>query len=251
MRPPLLPSGPARERADRLLVERGIFDSRSKAKAAIEAGLVRADGSLVRKASEMLPSEALIAAEAPHPFVSRGGVKLSAALDAFGFDPGDQTCLDVGASTGGFTDVLLQRGARHVYAVDVGHSQLHPSLAADRRVTSLEGTDARELDSTIIPELIDGLVADVSFISLKLVLPAAAAFLRERAWLVTLVKPQFEAGPAHVRKGIVRDASIHQTVCNDIAAFVAALGFEIVGLVPSPIAGQEGNQEFLLGARHG
>ena len=241
----------ARMRADLALVERGFFDSRAKAQAAIAAGLVTADGVAVRKASEPLDDTAAILAEAPHPWVSRGGVKLAAALDAFAIEPAGLVCLDLGASTGGFTQVLLSRGAARVYAVDVGHGQLHPTVAKDPRVVRLEGTDARRLNAALIPEPIDLLVADVSFISLKLVLPPALPLLRPTAKVVALMKPQFEAGPAHVRKGVVRDAAVHQAVCDDIAAFVASLGFTIVGLIPSPILGGDGNREFLLGAQRG
>lgn len=240
-----------RRRADLVLVERGLFDSRARAQAAIAAGLVTADGVAVRKASELLDEAATILAEAPHPWVSRGGVKLAAALDAFAIEPAGLVCLDLGASTGGFTQALLSRGAARVYAADVGRGQLHPEVAGDPRVVSLESTDARRLDATLIPEPIDLLVVDVSFISLKLVLPPALPLLRPAATLIALVKPQFEAGPAHVRKGIVRDAAVHQAVCDDIAAFVTSLGFTIIGVVPSPITGGDGNREFLLGARRG
>jgi 23S rRNA (cytidine1920-2'-O)/16S rRNA (cytidine1409-2'-O)-methyltransferase len=240
-----------RKRADVILVERGFFASRARAQEAIAAGLVAVDGTPVRKASEMVPAEAVIAAEAPHPYVSRGGVKLAAALDAFAIDPKGCICLDVGASTGGFTEVLLLRGAAHVYAVDVGHSQLHPKIAQDTRVTSLESTDARALSPSVVPDPVDLLVADVSFISLKLVLPAAIGLLKPRASLAVLVKPQFEAGRDRVKKGIVRDEAVHLAVCEDMTGFIASLGFEPLGLVPSPIEGGDGNREFLLGARRG
>lgn len=242
---------PARERADVLLVRRGFFESRARAQAAIAAGLVTADGAPVRKASEMLSAEAKIVAEAPHPFVSRGALKLVAALDAFGINPRGLVCLDVGASTGGFTEVLLERGAQKVYAVDVGRGQLHPKVAANPRVVSLESTDARALDPALIPEAPDLLVADVSFISLRLVLPASTALLQPAASLAVLVKPQFEAGRAHVSKGIVRDERVHDAVCREIAGFVESLGFAVMGVIPSPIEGGDGNREFLLGARRG
>ncbi len=240
-----------RRRADLLLVERGFFASRAKAQAAIAAGLVTVDGTPVARASDQVRAEGEIAAEAPHPWVSRGGVKLAAALDAFAIDPRGRICLDLGASTGGFTEVLLSRGAERVYAVDVGHGQLHPKLAVDPRVVSLEATDARRLDRTLVPEPIDLLVADVSFISLKLVLPPVVPLLASDAALVALVKPQFEAGPALARKGVVRDEAVQRRVCDDIGAFVVSLGFQIVGLMPSPILGREGNREFLIGARRG
>jgi 23S rRNA (cytidine1920-2'-O)/16S rRNA (cytidine1409-2'-O)-methyltransferase len=238
-------------RADVVLVERGFYASRSRAQEAIAAGLVTADGKPVRRASEAIPDGAAIRAEEPHPWVSRGGVKLAAALDAFGLDPRGLVCLDIGASTGGFTEVLLARGAARVYAVDVGRGQLHPRVLGHPRVTSLESTDARSLDRSRIPDPVDLAVVDVSFISLRLVLPAAVALLARRAAIAVLVKPQFEAGPAHVKKGIVRDEAVRRRVCREIADFVAALGFEVLGPVPSPIAGGDGNREFLLGARRG
>jgi 23S rRNA (cytidine1920-2'-O)/16S rRNA (cytidine1409-2'-O)-methyltransferase len=238
-----------RKRADVVLVERGFFSSRARAQEAIAAGLVAVNGATLRKASESVPDEALISAGQPHPYVSRGGVKLAAALDAFRIDPAGCICLDIGASTGGFTEVLLGRGAAHVYAVDVGHGQLHPKVAGDARVTNLEGTDARLLNATLVPQPADLLVGDVSFISLKLVLPAAIARLKPRATLAVLVKPQFEAGRERVKKGIVRDEAVHRDVCESMTAFVASLGFTPLGLVPSPIEGGDGNREFLLGAR--
>ena len=234
-------------RADRLLVERGLFESRAKAQAAIAAGLVIADGVTVRKASDEIATDAAIDARAAHPYVSRGGVKLAAALDTFGFDPKRRIGLDVGASTGGFTQVLLQRGAARVYAVDVGRAQLHASLRERPGVVSLEQTDIREL-KPLKPEP-DLVVIDVSFISLKQVLPAALKLAASSAQLIALIKPQFEAGRERVRKGVVRDAAVHVAVCDDIAAFVASLGWRVVGLTPSPITGGDGNAEFLLGAK--
>ena len=234
-------------RADRLLVERGLFESRAKAQAAIAAGLVIADGVTVRKASDEIAIDAAIDARAAHPYVSRGGVKLAAALDTFGFDPKRRIGLDVGASTGGFTQVLLERGATRVYAVDVGRAQLHASLRERPGVVSLEQTDIREL-KPLKPEP-DLVVIDVSFISLKQVLPAALKLAASSAQLIALIKPQFEAGRERVRKGVVRDAAVHVAVCDDIAAFVASLGWRVVGLTPSPITGGDGNAEFLLGAK--
>jgi 23S rRNA (cytidine1920-2'-O)/16S rRNA (cytidine1409-2'-O)-methyltransferase len=238
----------SRRRADRLLVERGLFDSRAKAQAAIAAGLVTVDDTPVRKASDEIPVDAALRARAAHPWVSRGGVKLAAALDHFGFDPAGHVCLDVGASTGGFTQVLLARGARLVYAVDVGSGQLHPSLRGAPAVVAFEGTDIRALDPARLPEPPDVLMVDVSFISLKLVLPAALALARTPARLVALVKPQFEAGRGNLKKGIVRDPQVQAAVCDDIAAFVCSQGWTVVGVIPSPIAGGDGNREFLLGA---
>lgn len=240
-----------RKRADVVLVERGFFASRARAQEAINAGLVTVNGTVIRKASDSVPEEAVITAEQPHPYVSRGGVKLAAALDAFHIDPKGCICLDIGASTGGFTEVLLMRGAAHVYAVDVGHGQLHYKIADDPRVTNLESTDARSLSPALVPEPADLLVSDVSFISLKLVLPPAIALLKPHATLAVLVKPQFEAGRDNVKKGIVRDEAVHRAVCEDLQAFIASLGFTVLGLVPSPIEGGDGNKEFLLGARRG
>jgi 23S rRNA (cytidine1920-2'-O)/16S rRNA (cytidine1409-2'-O)-methyltransferase len=239
----------SRMRADRLLVERGLFESRAKAQAAIAAGLVTADGKQVAKASDKLPADAVLQANPEHPYVSRGGVKLAAALDHFGFNPAGRICLDVGASAGGFTEVLLARGARHVYAVDVGRAQLHPRLRAQAKVTSLEATDIRSISPALFPEPPDLVTIDVSFISLTLVLPPALALVRPPAQLVALIKPQFEAGRGHLKKGIVRDPQVQAEVCDRIAHSVANLGWTVIGIIPSPIAGGDGNREFLLGAR--
>lgn len=238
---------PPRERADLLLVRRGLFESRARAQAAIAAGLVSADGVVLRKASETVPVSAQIEAQAPHPYVSRGGVKLAAALDAFGFDPAGLHCLDIGASTGGFSDVLLRRRAAHVTAVDVGQSQLHESLKAHPRLSSLEGQDIRTLDFARLPQPPALAVIDVSFISLKLVLPEAARLLAPRGRIVALVKPQFEAGRAALKKGVVRDEAVQAQVVQEIADCLAALGFSLSGPIPSPIEGGDGNREFLLG----
>jgi 23S rRNA (cytidine1920-2'-O)/16S rRNA (cytidine1409-2'-O)-methyltransferase len=237
-----------RQRADRLLVERGLFESRAKAQAAIEAGLVSANGVAVRKASEEIAADAMLRASAAHPYVSRGGVKLNAALDHFGFDPKGRVCIDVGASTGGFTQVLLERRAARVYALDVGHGQLHESLRTRPEVVSLEQTDIRALSPARLDPRPDLITVDVSFISLKLALPAALALAERPAQLVALIKPQFEAGRANVKKGIVRDEAARAAVCADIASFVASLGWRVAGVIPSPIAGGDGNAEFLLGA---
>jgi 23S rRNA (cytidine1920-2'-O)/16S rRNA (cytidine1409-2'-O)-methyltransferase len=239
---------PKKDRIDRLLVGRGLFDSRAKAQAAIEAGLVSADDVPVRKASEEVAADADLSATPAHPYVSRGGVKLAAALDHFGFDPSGRVCLDVGASTGGFTQVLIERGARRVYAIDVGRGQLHASLRAQPQVVSFEETDIRAFAADMMHETPDFLTVDVSFISLKLVLPAALKLAAARAQLVALIKPQFEAGPALAKKGIVRDTSVQAAVCADIIALVAALGWRIASVIPSPITGGDGNAEFLLGA---
>src|SRR5262249_32150046 len=218
---------PARMRADRLLVERGLFESRAQAQAAIAAGQVTADGVPVVRPSDAIATDAVQNAAPAHPWASRGGVKLAAALDHFGFHPARLACLDVGASTGGFTDVLLARDARRVYAVDVGRGQLNVRLAAQPQVVSLEATDVRHLTPAMLTEPPDAVVVDVSFISLKLVLPAALALARTPAWLVALIKPQFEAGRARVKRGIVRDPQIHAAVCEDIAAVVAGLGWAV------------------------
>jgi 23S rRNA (cytidine1920-2'-O)/16S rRNA (cytidine1409-2'-O)-methyltransferase len=241
----------SRQRIDRLLVERGLFESRAKAQAAIEAGLVTANDAPVRKASEEIPLDAKLRASAAHPYVSRGGVKLAAALDHFGFDPGGRVCLDVGASTGGFTHVLIGRGARRVYAIDVGCGQLHDSLRTRPEVISIEDTDIRTVSPAVFRETPNLVAVDVSFISLRLVLPAALKLVAHRTQLVALIKPQFEAGPAAVKKGVVRDAAVQAEVRDDIAAFVTSLGWRVLGVVPSPIAGGDGNVEFLLGAMRG
>ncbi len=236
-------------RADIALVERGFFASRAKAREAIEAGLVMLDGRVVEKPSEPVHEDANLAASAPYPWVSRGGVKLAAALDAFAFDPAGKSALDVGASTGGFTHVLLSRGAAHVTCVDVGHGQLHPLISSDKRVKSREKCDARSLraeDLAPPPQLI---VSDVSFISLALVLPGVLALAAEKAEAVVLIKPQFEAGPEFVKKGLVRDSQAQQAACEKISALVKSLGWGVVGLIESPIQGGDGNREFLLGAR--
>jgi 23S rRNA (cytidine1920-2'-O)/16S rRNA (cytidine1409-2'-O)-methyltransferase len=240
-----------RKRADVALVERGLFESRARAQAAIAAGLVTADGVALRKASETVADGADLRASPEHPWVSRGGIKLAAALDHFGFDPAGRACLDVGASTGGFTEVLLARGAARVYAVDVGCGQLHARLREDKRVVSLEATDIRMLDSRAFAGMPDFATVDVSFISLKLVLPSLDRLLRTPAHLVALIKPQFEAGREHVKKGIVRDPAVHAAVCEDVSAFVVSRGWTVAGIIPSPIAGGEGNKEFLLGAMMG
>jgi 23S rRNA (cytidine1920-2'-O)/16S rRNA (cytidine1409-2'-O)-methyltransferase len=239
-----------RQRADRLLVERGLFESRAKAQAAIAAGLVSANDVPVHKASEEIQVDAALRASPAHPYVSRGGVKLTAALDCFGIVPTGRICLDVGASTGGFTQVLLERGARQVYAVDVGRGQLHESLRARPDVVSLEGTDIRTLSSDRLSEAPDLITADVSFISLKHALPAALALAKPPVQLVALIKPQFEAGRAALKKGVVRDQAVHAAVCADISVFVASLGWRVLGVIPSPITGGDGNAEFLLGASH-
>ena len=235
-------------RADVALVKAGLFDSRARAREAIEAGLVTADGVVVPKPAAPVGETAVLRAEAVHPWVSRGGVKLAAALDGFGLSPAGLFCLDVGASTGGFTEVLLARGARRVVAVDVGHGQFHAALARDPRIRLLEARDARSLTPTDLDDLPSFLTIDVSFISLRLVLPVVLPLAAVPATLVALVKPQFEAGRSRVGKGVVRDPAIHQETCAAVAETVAGLGWHVRGMLASPIAGGDGNREFLLAA---
>jgi 23S rRNA (cytidine1920-2'-O)/16S rRNA (cytidine1409-2'-O)-methyltransferase len=239
-----------RKRADIVLVERGFFSSRARAQAAIAAGLVSVDGVALKKASDEVAGDAPIEAEAPHPWASRGGVKLAAALDAFALDPTGLVCLDIGASTGGFTDVLLARGGAKVVAVDVGHGQLDPRLAADPRVRSLEGVDARALTVAMLGETPEVIVIDVSFISQRLVLPHVLKLAAERAWLVSLIKPQFELDRTDLVKGRVRSEAALMRACDDVRATIEAEGWTIIGLIPSPILGGAGAREFLIGARH-
>ncbi|MFY9759446.1 MAG: TlyA family RNA methyltransferase [Xanthobacteraceae bacterium] len=240
-----------RERADRLLVARGLFDSRARAQAAIAAGRVTADGIPVRKASEEVSAAAVIAAAPEHPYVSRGGVKLAAALDHFGLNVAGRVCLDAGASTGGFTEVLLARGAKRVYAVDVGTGQLHPRLAGREDILSLEQTDIRKLDPAHLPDPPGFATADVSFISLKLVLPAIGNLLTPRAQILALIKPQFETKGGGVKKGIVRDEAVRKSVCDDIDALLVLLGWRTRPVVASAIRGGDGNQEFFIEAERG
>jgi 23S rRNA (cytidine1920-2'-O)/16S rRNA (cytidine1409-2'-O)-methyltransferase len=244
----------AKRRADQLLVEQGLAESRAKAQALVLAGLVSTAGRRVDKPGEQLAAgAALVLRGRDHPWVSRGGVKLVHALDHFRIEVKGQTALDIGASTGGFTDVLLSRGARQVYAVDVGHGQLAWKLRQDDRVIVHERLNARHLTRSHIPEPVDIITCDASFIGLATVLPAPLGLAAEGGVLVALVKPQFEAGREHVGKGgLVRDAAVQRGVCERAAAWVAAQpGWMAVGIVESPILGPEGNREFLLHARHG
>ena len=240
-----------RERADRLLVSRGLFESRVRAQAAIMAGLVTADGVVVRKPSEEISPAAVITALAEHPYVSRGGVKLAAALDHFCLTVAGRTCLDVGASTGGFTEVLLARGGRRVYAIDVGSGQLHSRLHGREDVVSIEQTDIRKIDPSRLDKPADFAVIDVSFISLKLVLPSVGSSLVPRAQILALIKPQFETARRHIKKGIVRDEAVHKMICEDIAAHIESLGWRVGGVVASAIAGGDGNREFFIEASRG
>src|SRR6202012_4735869 len=242
---------PPRKRADVLLVERGLFESRARAQAAIEAGLVTANDKQVVKASEGIAADAVLQAQPAHPFVSRGGVKLSGARERYPIEIEDHVCLDVGASTGGFTEVLLANGAAMVFSIDVGTSQLHPSLQGHPRIISMEETDIRSFEGKRLPQRPDIVVIDVSFISLKAVLPVALSLAAAPTSLLALLKPPFEAGQKNAKHGIVRAAAVHAQVCDDIAAFAAALGCRGIEVFPSPIAGGDGNLEFFIGARRG
>ena len=237
-------------RADMLLVARGLAESRTRAQALILAGNVFVGDRRVAKAGDLLVEEAELTVKGrDHPWVSRGGVKLDHGLTHFGFDVADAVALDVGSSTGGFTDVLLSRGAARVYAIDVGTNQLAWKLRSDDRVIAHEQTNARDLTADIVAEPIDIIVCDASFIALAKVLAVALDFARPGGKLVALVKPQFEAGRAEVGKGgVVRDAAVHQRVCDDAAQWVESRGWRVCGIEPSPITGPEGNVEFLLGA---
>jgi 23S rRNA (cytidine1920-2'-O)/16S rRNA (cytidine1409-2'-O)-methyltransferase len=241
----------SRKRIDLVLVERGLFESRARAQAAIEAGLVLANDKQVLKPSETIAADAVLQAQPAHPFVSRGGVKLMGALEQYPIDIEDHVCLDVGASTGGFTEVLLAQGASVVFAVDVGRGQLHPSLHDHPRIVSMEETDIRSLEGKRLPARPDIVVIDVSFISLKAVLPVALSLAAAPLHLLALIKPQFEAARKHSRRGIIRDADVHRGVCDDIAAFAASLGCTEIRVFPSPITGGDGNIEFFIGARRG
>jgi len=240
-----------RKRADVLLVERGLFESRARARAAIEAGGVVADGRQVLKASENIAADAELSAQPAHPWVSRGGVKLAGALEQYPVDIEDHVCLDVGASTGGFTEVLLANGASLVFAIDVGRDQLHPSLQNHPKIVSMEETDIRTFEGKRLPARPDVVVIDVSFISLKAVLPVALELAAAPTQLLALIKPQFEAERRHSKRGIIRNAMVHQEICDDITAFAASLGCTDIQVFPSSITGGDGNIEFFMGARRG
>jgi 23S rRNA (cytidine1920-2'-O)/16S rRNA (cytidine1409-2'-O)-methyltransferase len=241
----------AKRRLDVLLVERKLAPTREKAQALILAGRVEVSGRRAEKAGQPVAQDADVSvAGPPHPYVSRGGVKLAAALDRFGIDPSGLVCLDVGASTGGFTDCLLQRGAARVYAIDVGHGQLDSKLRGDRRVLLRERVNARSLSAADVPEPVDLAVVDVSFISLRLILPAVVGRVKAGGVAVLLVKPQFEAGRREVpRGGVVRSEATRHRVLSEIEAFGRELHLEILGSLESPIRGARGNAEFLLGFR--
>ncbi len=241
-----------KQRLDQLLVERGLVESRAKAQALVLAGQVFSGERRLEKPGQgMAPDIALEVRGPSSPYVSRGGIKLVHGLDHFGIDPKGMVSLDVGASTGGFTDVLLQRGAVRVYAVDVGHGQLDWRLRNDPKVVVLERTNARYLNRDLIPEPVDLVVCDASFISLKLVLPAALQLAHAGAWLLALIKPQFEVGKGQVGKGgVVRDPALHAEVCTDIARWLTEQqGWHVLGTTESPITGPKGNREFLIAAR--
>ncbi|MBI2255256.1 MAG: TlyA family RNA methyltransferase [Proteobacteria bacterium] len=244
----------AKERVDKLLVDRGLVESRAKAQALILAGLVYSDTKRINKAGDQIQLEAPLNVKGQdHPWVSRGGLKLAKGIEAFGLEIAGRIGADIGASTGGFTDVLLHHGAAKVYAVDVGHGQLAWKLRQDSRVVVLEKTNARHLTAAQIPDPLDMVVCDASFIGLETVLPAPLALTNEQAWCVALIKPQFEVGPDRVGKGgVVRDAALHEEVCARIRNWFENLpGWSVLGIVESPILGPEGNKEFLIAARKG
>ncbi|HET6306001.1 MAG TPA: TlyA family RNA methyltransferase [Rhodopila sp.] len=240
-----------KQRADQLLVLRGLVESRTRAQALILAGKVFTGERRVAKAGDLLQEDVPLEVRGQdHPWVSRGGLKLAHGLAHFGFSPAGRTCLDVGASTGGFTDVLLAHGAAKVHAVDVGHGQLAWKLRCDPRVVVHEKTNARYLDRSQVPDPVEALVCDASFIGLATLLPAPLALCADGAWAIVLIKPQFEAGPEAVGgKGVVRDPAVHQAVCDRVVAWWSGLpGWTVEGVAESPITGPEGNKEFLLGA---
>ena len=241
----------AKQRADQLLVLRGLVESRTRAQALILAGKVFSGERRVGKAGDMMAEDVPLEVRGQdHPWVSRGGLKLAHGLVHFGFSAAGRICLDIGASTGGFTDVLLANGAAKVHAVDVGHGQLAWRLRCDERVVVYEKTNARYLDQAAVPDPIDALVCDASFIGLMTVLPAPMRLCVSGAWAIVLIKPQFEAGSASIgSKGVVRDPAVHQVVCEKVSGWWSGLpGWTVAGIVESPITGPEGNKEFLLGA---
>ncbi|MEO1040443.1 MAG: TlyA family RNA methyltransferase [Pseudomonadota bacterium] len=239
----------ASRRLDRRLLELGLFETRAKAQEAIAVGAVTVNGEPARKASQSVPVDAVIKAQPAHPYVSRSALKLIGALDAFSMNPAGAICLDVGASTGGFVEVLLERGAMRVFAVDVGRGQLHERLRSDARVVSLEATDARNLDRAVITDPVTLITCDASFISLDKVLPAALALGEPEARLIALFKPQFEVGRAFIGKGgVVSDAAAIERAMKNARAFIEDAGFKVQGVVESPIRGGDGNQEYLIAA---
>ena len=239
-----------KQRADQLLVDRGLAESRARAQALILAGLVFAGERKIDKAGQTLPEDAPLEVRGrDHPWVSRGGIKLAHGLDHFGWEVTGAVALDVGASTGGFTDVLLQRGAARVFAIDVGTNQLAWKLRTDPRVFSHEQTNARYLTGEIVTEPVDLIVCDASFIALAKVLDTALGFAKRDGRLIALIKPQFEAAREEIGKGgVVRDPAVHERVCREVAVWLTGRGWRIVGITPSPITGPEGNVEFLIAA---
>ena len=236
-------------RLDQYLVQQGLMESRARAQAAIAAGFVMVNGAVAEKSSQKVPEGAEIAfTGAAHDYVSRGGVKLRAALDHFKFDVSGKTCLDLGASTGGFTDVLLRAGAAKVYAVDVGTGQLHEKIAGDARVVNLEKTHAKDLSPALIPDPIYMIVCDVSFISLKKALPFALALAAPACDLAALIKPQFEVGRQGIGKGGLVKEGLSEPCAQEMAQWIESAGWRVHGLIDSPISGGDGNKEFLLGA---
>ena len=247
------PGRASRKRADTLVVERGLAPTRARARAFILAGQVFLGERRIDKAGTLLPADCPLEIRGKgHEWVSRGGLKLVHALDHFAIDPHDLVVLDIGASTGGFTDVVLSRGARRVYAVDVGHGQIAWKLRQDDRVVVIDRTNARSLDSNAIPEPVDLILCDASFIGLRTILPAPLRLAAPGARLIALIKPQFEVGKGRVGKGgVVRDAALHKEVCGQIHDWLAALsGWNVLGIIESPITGPKGNKEFLIAARH-
>ena len=246
----MTPKGVPKSRLDQVLVDRGLAESRTKAQALIMAGLVFAGETRLTSAGGKIAGDLDITVKGqPHPWVSRGGMKLAHGLAHFDLSPESRTCVDVGASTGGFTDVLLTHGAAKVFAVDVGYGQLAHKLRTDPRVLVLERTNARALNAALIPNAIDAVVCDASFIGLRTVLPAALALARPDAWLIALIKPQFEVGKDRVGKnGVVRDPALHEEVCRTTETWLGEQSWRVLGITPSPITGPAGNVEFLIGA---
>ena len=245
-----MPKGPSKTRLDQALVDRGLVESRTKAQALVMAGLVFSGETRLSSSGAKIADDIELSVRGqPHPWVSRGGLKLAHGLEHFGFSADGRICLDVGASTGGFTDVLLTHGAAKVYAVDVGYGQLAHKVRTDAKVVVLERTNARALDSALIPDPIAAVVCDASFIGLRTVLPAALSLAASGAWLIALIKPQFEVGKERVGKnGVVRDPALHEEVCRMIEGWLGEQGWEVRGLATSPITGPAGNVEFLIGA---
>jgi 23S rRNA (cytidine1920-2'-O)/16S rRNA (cytidine1409-2'-O)-methyltransferase len=248
---PTRPAKPAKRRVDQLLVERGLAESRARAQALVMAGLVFIGDNKVDKPGQQVADDIAITVRGrDHPWVSRGGIKLAHAIEHFGLDPAGATAMDIGSSTGGFTDVLLTHGAEHVFAVDSGTNQLAWRLREDPRVTVLEQTSARILTATLIDRPCNWVVCDASFISLAKVLDAPLQLAATPCQLVALIKPQFEVGREEVGKGgVVRDPALHARVCEDVRGWIEGLGWEVQGIVVSPITGPQGNVEFLIAAR--